>query len=180
MGRAGRRGRGTVGGPRTQQGVLFNVCPILLLLLRMGEPFTVCRRLSFCPRTPWGAHSTPSLPSPAPPFQERALLFCSRARSSEYRGVTRFLNLLELTLDLEELMPCFPSAGPEGNQRRKRQPRAPWLPGSPWAAGEHRTLLGNLPGWPIDRCLCWSVTWVKMSVVKTVVLSATCRCRRAH
>lgn len=48
----------------------------------------------------------------------------------------RFLNLLEVALDLEELIPCFLSAGPEGKQRRKWQPRAPRLPGSPWSFGK--------------------------------------------
>ena len=50
-----------------------------------------------------GILSTASLPNPALSFQEKGcLFFCSHARPAEYRGATRFLNLLELALELEE------------------------------------------------------------------------------
>ena len=68
----------------------------------MGRPLTIHRKFS-CPPPMGGILSTASLPNPALSFQEKGcLFFCSHARPAEYRGATRFLNLLELALELEE------------------------------------------------------------------------------
>lgn len=82
------------------------------------------------------------LPAPSPRCRAGACLPpCRRLRPSGCRVVTGFRVCSSRHLTLNE--PRFPSAGPEGKQRRKRQPGAPRLPGSSRSSGKQRPPRGR-------------------------------------
>lgn len=86
-------------------------------------------------------HPTP-LPAPSPRCRAGACLPpCRRLRPSGCRGVTGFRICSSRHLTLNERR--FPSAGPEGKQRRKRQPGTPRLPGSSRSSGKQRPPRGR-------------------------------------